>query len=378
MGNKLTTLIRLIILLSSMIIFLTLDERAISTSMVLFLLLVLNMQLRVSLLKNKPFVLSLTIDLLLIGYLHHQLGGLIFLSLFITVFDGLLCKYIHNYVVLTTTTLGMVYFLRNEEFNGIFLGFFAYLLIILLTLVYQFFMRRIENLEHTYDDVRRYSYELEVAKNKIDSYSQQVEHLTILKERQRLSEEIHDTIGHRLTALNMQMEAGIRLLDNGDERGKVFLKASVDNLRESIDVLRQTVRSTMPKEYRGLLFSFEEMIRKFSQESGINVQLQVSGEMVRLYPGVEMVLFKNAQEAITNAARHGRATNIWIELSYHADCIVLIVKDDGKGCQIIKKGIGIQSMEERLKYVGGSLEIHHAEGFAIKSIIPLKSAENMA
>jgi signal transduction histidine kinase len=231
---------------------------------------------------------------------------------------------------------------------------------------------KIKEIEHLYDDVRKYSYELENAKKQIENYSQQVENITLLKERQRISEEIHDTIGHRLTALLMQMEAGTRLLKENNQTGRDLLYMSVENLRETIDVLRQTVRSIKPKVYRNLLFSIEELIKRFKKETGINIDFEVNGTAFKLYPGVEMVLYKNAQEAITNAVRHGKSKNISILLQYEENNVALTVSNDGISCEYIKKGMGITSMEERLKFVGGNLYINHKNGFSIVSSIPVK------
>ncbi|MBM7615696.1 signal transduction histidine kinase [Alkaliphilus hydrothermalis] len=373
MKNKAVTFLRLIVFLFTLPMVIGLEEGIMPSVITLLLLLALNTQLRRVFLKERAIGISLIIDLILIFVIHQSFGVSLFLPMFITAFDGVNNSEGHEYGF-SILIGGMLYYLTREmDDQQIILSFFALLLALVFAFFYKGMSKKISELEEVYDDVRRYSYELEVAKNQISSYSQQVEHLTAIKERQRISEEIHDTIGHRLTALLMQMEAGVRLLDNDINTGKTFLKASVDNLRESIEVLRQTVRSTMPKEYKNLINSFEDMIRKFKRETGTNVELRVVGIIQKLYPGVEMVLYRNAQEAITNAVRHGKAKNIFISITYDKDWVKLVVKDDGKGCESIKKGIGISSMEERLKFVGGSLEILQTDGFVIKTVIPLES-----
>ncbi|WP_026478606.1 sensor histidine kinase [Alkaliphilus transvaalensis] len=375
MLNKSISITRLMILLFNIPIILGLKETDIPIALMLLLLLALNVQIRAVFLKRKAIFLSLLLDLALIYLIYNRYGGITYFSLLITTIDSIFLKEEHRYGLLLLVGGFLFYFTQNKDSNLIILSYFIFLLTSIFALLFKSMGKKIAELEEVYDEVRKYSYQLEVAKSQISDYSQQVEHLASLKERHRISEEIHDTIGHRLTALLMQMEAGIRLLDNDLNNGVAFLKAAIENLRESIEVLRQTVRSTMPKEYKNLILSFEEMIRKFSKETEINIDLKVTGNIQKLYPGVEMVLYKNAQEALTNAVRHGKAKNIYICLIYEANRVYLVIKNDGKSCVEIKKGIGISSMEERLKFVGGYLEIDQTNGFIIKSIIPHQGVE---
>ncbi|MFZ5351725.1 MAG: sensor histidine kinase [Bacillota bacterium] len=363
----------LILTISLLHIVMGIGERNMASALFILLLLVLNMQIRSIYFKGKAFILSLLGDMAMICFLYQSYGGYIFFPLLATAVDGIVYGNKFNYAAFILTSLVYVWFILPLTIEAKMLCMFIYLILSASSFMYVFLNNKLKEVEYLYDDVRKYSQELESAKKQIELYSHQVENLASVKERQRISEEIHDTIGHRLTALLMQMEAGVRLLDSGNQSGRELLDMSVENLRESIDVLRQTVRSMRPKQYRNLIFSIEEMLKKFKRETGINTSFDVKGAAVRLLPGVEMVLYKNVQEAVTNAVRHGKARNILIQLIYEEAIILLRIKDDGAGCTDIKKGIGLSAMEDRLKFVGGSLNIDGSSGFIIENRIPISN-----
>lgn len=337
------------------------------------LLYLLNMQIRYLMLSGKPALLSLIIELIMVYILGTSFGGLIYLLTFITLVYGLFNTEKYFYGVSALALVLLAYLLKDKGTDYMLLNIFVYAAIwVLLTTLKRAF-NKVDELEHLYDDIRRYSYELENTKKQVETYSKRVEELAQLEERNRISEEIHDTIGHRLTALLIQMEAGIRVMDLDPLKGRELLAESRDNLRESIDVLRETVRGMKPKVYRNFLSSIEDMIGEFKKKTGINVVLSVSGNLAKLYPGVEMVLYRNLQECLTNSIKHGKAHNIEVNLKFVENAVALTVKDDGTGCAEINKGMGILGMEERTSFVGGSISVFGDEGFTMECTVPVNN-----
>lgn len=349
------------------------NDKNMPLAILLFLILLLNMQLR-TLRLNKKFIMgSIMVDLLMVGIIYNQFSGISYLPLFITVIDGIILADRKPLAIPIIVLIACGYYsVKNQNILS-FVNYFILMMVTLFAIAYQRMSQKIKELEHLYDDVRKYSYELENAKMQIEKITQQTENLALVKERQRISVEIHDTIGHRLTALLMQLEAGVRLLDIGQKSGRELIGESVENLRESIDVLRNTVKSIKPKEYKNFIYSLEEMNRRFTKETGVHVEFAKHGDAISLYPGVEMVLYKNTQEALTNAVRHGKANNISIHLYYLAHAIELTIQDDGKGTGSIHKGMGMNAMEERLKFIGGSLQIVSGEGFTVINRVPIEA-----
>jgi signal transduction histidine kinase len=337
------------------------------------LVYLLNLQLRYLFLKGKVVLLSLVAELMIVCFLGASYGGLIYLMVFITLIYGIVYSESYLYGISVLCFAVFLYLLGGKAIDYILLNIIIYAAIWVLVMIIKKASDKVNELEHLYDDVRRYSYELENTKKQVEAYSKKVEELAQLEERNRISEEIHDTIGHRLTGLLIQLEAGIRMLDVDALRGRTLLGESIDNLRESIDILRETVMGIKPKDYRNFISSIENMIGELKKKTGINVDLLVSGNPFKLFPGVELVLYKNLQEALTNSVKHGKPHKIEVTLKYIENVVALTIKDDGTGCSKIKKGMGILGMEDRTKFLGGSIRTFSNEGFTLECIIPVNN-----
>lgn len=372
MDNRNEFIIKLIIFLNCVIYnIIKLPGESIPYFVLFALVFLLNIQLRRIYFKSKGAVISLLLDILLIYLIFSSVHGLTYIMIFITIIDGIIYAQKHTNAILLLTGAVLLYFSYELGTEYFFINALIYLSIVIFMFNSRKMSKKISEIEYLYDDIRRYSYELEKAKKQIEEYSNKVQYLTQMEERNRLSEEIHDTIGHRLTALLIQTEAGVRIIDADKEKGKELLKASIENLRDSIDELRNTVKSIKPKEYKNIIFQIQDMLDKFKKNTDVNITFETKGNVERIYPGVEIVLYKNTQEAVTNSVRHGKAKNIDVVIFYKDNEISMKIKDDGIGCESIKKGMGIAGMEERLRLVGGSLNIYQDNGFIVESIIPL-------
>ncbi|GAA0725714.1 sensor histidine kinase [Clostridium malenominatum] len=349
----------------------TLEEGRIPYFIILILLCLFNMQFRIIYFKEKLFLLSVVVDFILIYFLFDGFKGITYLLLYITLIDGVSFSKKYSSGIILTTFIVLSYLIKDFSVEIILMNLFIYSLCIILMLNINKLMDKSSTLEYLYDDVRRYSYELEKTKKQLELYSQRVRHVAQLEERNRISEEIHDTIGHRLTALLIQMQAGVSILDLDSEKSKKLLKASIENLRESIDILRYTVKDMKNIQLENIVEAINNLSKKFTMDTGINIDFMVKGNVINLNSEVQLILYKNAQEGITNGVKHGKAKNIKIHLTFEEDKVRLKISDDGIGCTSIEKGMGLASMEERLKSVKGELRLYNLEDFVIESIIPL-------
>ena len=370
MGKSMQVLRGLILAVGIGYTSMTIHNQQFSIFFILLSLYLLNMRFRQGCKSQRIRGLSLMAEVAWIFLLNSHVGGMTHLFCYITLMDG-----IHDFPSFRTGISAALFLfqglcIRDLSRAEIFLNSFCYLSFVVFTTTLRQVSGKINELGQLYDDGRKYSYELENAKDQIEQYSKRVEALAQLEERSRISEEIHDTIGHRLTATLLQMEAGLRLGEMDPQKGKELLMDTRDHLRESIDVLRETVRGMKPKGYRNPLFTLQDMIEEFKKKTAVDITLRVHGEIMKLYPSLELICYKNIQEALTNAVRHGQAKHIQILLIYGEEEIRLQVKDDGRGCEAVEKGMGLRAMEERLKLVGGCLKIYHEGGFCIESIIP--------
>lgn len=371
-GRNVEYLIRLIIIAAAVLGALLAPERFKAGSFVLLLLtFTLNAQIRLVFLKNKGFLISVFVDIILACYIYSSSGGITNLLLLIPMLDGLILLEEEGYAVLAIVLGVLVYLLRHKSMEFLILNMAIFLILFVFSQQIKKLRNKIHEVEYLYDENRKYSYQLEDAKKMLEDYSKKVEQLSQLEERNRISREIHDTVGHRLTGVLMQLDASIRVNGLDREKGRDMLTSVRDNLSSCIDILRQTVRSMQPGG-GNRASSIRQMLEDFSRDTGVKIQFEVRGNQVKLYPSAEITLYRNAQEAVTNAVRHGRAKNIAVRLDYEPNQVIMTVSDDGIGCTDMVKGMGIGGMEERAGLLGGRIEITSGRSFGIRTFLPLK------
>nr|WP_240343829.1 sensor histidine kinase [Paenibacillus sp. SYP-B3998] len=228
-----------------------------------------------------------------------------------------------------------------------------------------------DEVELLYDHLRRQHYELDDARLRLIDYARKVEHIAQADERNRISHDIHDDLGHKLIRLKMMMEAAIRILPTQPQQGMEMLNTIRDQMTESMELLRATVRRLKPNEVDLQTYSLNKLIEDLISNSGITIELEILGMPYALYPSLEFILYRNAQEAVTNAIRHGGATQVFIALTYESKQIIMNISNNGKLPDSTHiKGIGLTGMEERTGLIGGQLNISMQERFAVTTVLP--------
>lgn len=337
------------------------------------LFFLLNNSIRFIIKDKKIIAISLCFDiglcLLINFYFQNTLIHLLLLTTIIDTFKYMKKKF-HSFIFVTA--IFYIFIFEKNSLEIIVINSTLLICFIFLFHIINSSKKKNENLEFLYDDVRRYSYELERAKKEIEEYSKKVEELTSLQERSNIAAEIHDTIGHRLTALLIQMEAAVRISAIDTVKSKELMNSSLINLRESIEILRQTVHNMKPVEYTNLISRIKDLINKSKNDTNVNIQLIVTGQVFQLSPGVELVIYKNIQESITNSLKHGKASSIEVRLTYSLERIHLQVIDNGVGCEKTKNGMGLDEMNNRTSFIGGTLEFYSKNGFIVETIIPIE------
>jgi signal transduction histidine kinase len=195
-----------------------------------------------------------------------------------------------------------------------------------------------------------------------------------LDERQRMAREIHDTLAQGLTGIITQVQAAQRVWASPD-RAQGHLDRALGLARDSLAEARRSVQALRPRELEDarLPDALGELAQRWGEGSGVGVQVEVTGDRAPLSPAIEVVLFRVAQEALTNVAKHADASRVGLTLSYLGDVVLLDVRDDGRGMQDGKgRGFGLSSMTQRIRSVGGTVEIESTpgEGTAVSASVP--------
>lgn len=204
------------------------------------------------------------------------------------------------------------------------------------------------------------------------------------EERRRIARELHDGTVQRIFAVNLNLMCLKRLLNTGDRKIQELLAETVSLGRECMQELR-TISYLLRPPLLGHEFlpALSSYIDGFSKRSGIRVNLVLPIRSARLPSKIENTLFRVAQEALSNIHRHSHSQTATVALQRNESSVVLEIKDQGKGMpQILRGGAdwhaggGLAGIEERLRELGGSLEIRPANpGTVVAAIIPLQPTD---
>jgi two-component system, NarL family, sensor histidine kinase UhpB len=174
-------------------------------------------------------------------------------------------------------------------------------------------------------------------------------------ERRRIAQELHDEIGQTLTAVVLQIERATRLASDGVREPLAEAREAV---RDSLDDVRRIAQRLRPEalDDLGLPSALAALADRLAGQSGVRIARRIETDLPRLSPEVELVIYRVAQEALTNVLRHADARHVALELGHDDEGgIVLRVRDDGRGLGDAAPGGGVQGMRERALLVGARL-----------------------
>jgi PAS domain S-box-containing protein len=191
--------------------------------------------------------------------------------------------------------------------------------------------------------------------------------LAKLDERNRVARDIHDTLAQSFTGVVLQLEAAEQALADDRKAVGAHLTSAKNLAREGLQEARRSVQDLRPQALSS--GSLEKALRlevERTRPDGRQGSLRVSGETRLLLPSVEDCLLRVCQESLTNVSRHAAATNVWVDLRYETDSLLLSIRDDGAGFDpevaAGNGGFGLRGMQERLALLGGSLSISSRPG----------------
>jgi two-component system sensor histidine kinase UhpB len=175
-------------------------------------------------------------------------------------------------------------------------------------------------------------------------------------ERRRIAQELHDEIGQSLTAVLLQLK---RTAANAPADTRSELLEIQEAARASLDEVRRIARRLRPVvlEDLGLVSALNALARGFSEQTGVRVNRRFDSGIPALAEDVELVLYRVAQEGLTNVARHAEASRVDLTLERGPKGVTLRVADDGRGLDGAVDGGGIRGMRERAILIGGDLRI---------------------
>lgn len=207
------------------------------------------------------------------------------------------------------------------------------------------------------------------------------------EERRRIARELHDELGQVVTAAKLSLEAVER---RATPREAEKLRPALSALERALAASRDLAVELRPSvlDDLGLAPALRWHVDRFVRATGLATHLAIEIGEARLSPEIETVCFRVAQEALTNAARHGAATEVWLALQRQGDRLTLSVRDDGRGFDpeaawaraARGEALGLVGMRERASLVGGELEVRSRPGGGseVRVVLPAATAARLS
>ena len=202
--------------------------------------------------------------------------------------------------------------------------------------------------------------------------------LYTLQERNRISREIHDSVGHSLSTIIIQLGAISKLSEENSPQVSQMSAQLREFAVKGLQEVRTVVHDLKPEQLtkQQLNVALEEFIFETKQHSGVEFVFRQNKPTIQLSKEQELTIFRGVQEATTNAIRHGKATKITLLMMYSANELIVTIMDNGVGSSDISLEGGLKALEERLHELQAQLEIKNTEqGFTVQ--MKLKGEANV-
>lgn len=216
--------------------------------------------------------------------------------------------------------------------------------------------------------------ELGQANQKLRNYASQAEELATIRERNRLAREIHDTLGHYLTTINMQLKAAEAVFENNPDKSLDAIRKAQGMSQEGLNEVRNSVAALResPLNEQSIAEAIKALVAE-AQTLGIETDLRIDGTPRPVDPKTKLTLYRTVQEGLTNIRKHAQASRVLLKLSYaKPDEIALTIADNGVGADNLEGGFGLLGLRERVQILGG--DVHFAtivgQGFTLAINLP--------
>ncbi|HEY8601645.1 MAG TPA: sensor histidine kinase [Thermomicrobiales bacterium] len=226
--------------------------------------------------------------------------------------------------------------------------------------------------------------ELRAAHQQLQEYAEQADELATTRERNRLAREIHDSLGHYLTIINVQLETALALRPRDAARADRAVGEAKRLASEALTDVRRSVAALRPSALEKLSIreAITAQIADFRQHSNLAVKLTIEGDEGQCSQAMGLALYRALQEGLTNIRKHAEARNVTIRLRFGHASTELMITDDGCGIAASGAeprtggGFGLDGLRERMTLLGGSLEVRSGPegGTELRAILPCGTA----
>lgn len=251
-----------------------------------------------------------------------------------------------------------------------------FLLISIIVFLFQCIVKKyivtLETLINENDELREmnsiYSMKIKSMKN----YEKQSLYATKLEERSKISQEMHDKIGHTISGSILQLEAAKLLLNKDKDKSEKILNNTINVLREGLEDIRIILRRIRPTKEEMGINRIKLLLAEAMQNTKFTYALSFQGDIDNIAYAHWKAIYDNLTEAITNIMKYSKGDFVEVNIQVLNRIVKASIKDNGMVEGVISKGLGLKGIEQRCVDMGGTAIIDFSDGFSIIMILPIK------
>ena len=329
--------------------------------------------------------LMLLLDFIFVFLLNMKDTSFISLSLYYLLLGDTIINFtssfsiaasIFSFTLYSCALTMMMNYNRSAIFSKLLLSVPVYCIFHLIFFLVKYLLRQTETIEAALKNITIQKIEKDCVYADLKEAYEKLEVMTIHKERNKIAREIHDTVGHTLTTVLVELEASKRLMKLNEALALEKLNLAQGQVRKGLNDIRSSVR-VLEKGEELLDFypSIEALINETELHSDVVIKAQIDTSL-NLTNEAKNIVFASLQEGLANGIRHGRSTAFLFKLLKKEDKVFFSLEDNGLGCGTLSPGFGLRAIRDRVYELDGSFNISPgaAEGFELNFTLPFSKA----
>lgn len=380
MKNRMLITLRYFIILVLVLTFVAFNKRDVDEfGVILLLLFIINNNLRFFTFRERSFVVfvSLILEIILASITYRYYGGIALLYFVTGILDGVFFLEERLSIVAGGVFLLAIGSITWESgYEILVLNLSVSIILFLITLHMKYEHNQKLAAEKLYNKLKISEEKLKRANMDLEIYADSIKELAILRERNRISREIHDSVGHSLSTIIIQLGAIEKIAKENGNLASKMAKGLRKFAREGLEEIRKAIRQLKPVEMEKYepIIAIENLTKQFSKLTGVDVKLGFSKDKKALDEEQSFVLYRVVQEFLSNSVRHGKATKVNIFMNFSEEALILTLRDNGDGNDNLEKGMGLTNIWERVNELGGQVQYNteSGKGFFLRVVLKLK------
>ncbi len=301
---------------------------------------------------------------------HISIGLYLFMLADIVVNQGLIggiTAFFTLYAISGVSILSKLDYDNVSAISSTLLNLPIFIVVYIIFFLINHLLKQTELIEAALKEVTVKKLEKDSMYNDLKEAYERVESITALKERNRIAREIHDTVGHTLTTVLVEMEAAKRLIKKDIDLAESKLNLAQGQVRKGLNDIRGSVRILENgQDILDFYSDIKSIIAETEKHSGAIIKAQIDYN-IALTKAQEKVIISALLEGLSNGIRHGKSSAFLVKLYLDNEKVYFSLEDNGRGADIVTYGFGLRAMRERILELNGSLDISSklGEGFSV-------------